>query len=921
MSAVGILTVDAELTVRTWDDWLAAASGIQAAAARGRRLTDVVPDLAARGLLARFEQVLATGEVQVLAPAFHHYLVPCPPASPSPHFTHMQQRVTLGALRDDTRIVGVLATIEDVTARLDAERARAAALRSADPAIREAAVREVAAAEAIEQPRVFEPALRDDNWRVRRAAVEGLSRHAHRDMLASLLTALRHEHHDFNVLSSALTLLATSDMDVTAPLIELLQGDDADLRMQAALALGEQQHPAAADALVVALDDPDQNVRFHAIEALGRLRAAEAVERLADLAESGDFFLAFPAIDALARINDARVAQRLVPMLANDDIREPVIDALGELAGAEAVAPLVEILNRTGAAPAVARALVRLYERYEARYGGGSYVTAEFQAALKPAGAQRVLDAVTDGSADTLRPLVTLLGWLRGPAVEQALTRLLGRPEIRTEVIEAIVRQDAGVVDRLVEQLSAGDDDTRLAAIGALGRIGDRRAVPALTPLLAEQPPIAIATAGALARIGDARAFEPLLALLAHEDAPVRQAVVGALNSLGHPDMSGRIKELLEAGDPRMRESAVRIAGYFGYRDCVDALLARCDDPVETVRRAAVEHLPYLDDDRALEVLLRAAREGAPKIRAAAAQALARIDGAPVHDALLAATRDGDGWVRYYAARALGERGDERAVPRLAELAAENGPMHVRIAALEAVGAIDGPAAPGILLPHTDGPVPELAAAALRGLGRLSGHDGAAAALRAALRSDDPERRLAAVTALTGHAETTSVEALQWTAGADHDSRVAEAAVAALGTLARRADAAGDAGAAALVALTAEQPRRDAAIAALASLPPARVDRVAAGLADPRPAVRQSIIAALGRLKHPAASAAIRAALADGDPAVREAAVTALDRLGARGVSRLFAEMARDDGSRAVRRAAAAALGRQGAGAVDRPGE
>ncbi len=130
-------------------------------------------------------------------------------------------------------------------------------------------------------------------------------------MLASLLTALRDEHRNFNVLSSALTLLATSDVDVTAPLVELLQGPDTDLRMQAALALGEQQHPAAVDALVAALHDPDANVRFHAIEALGRLRAADAVEPLADIAESGDFFLAFPALDALARISDSRVAPRL----------------------------------------------------------------------------------------------------------------------------------------------------------------------------------------------------------------------------------------------------------------------------------------------------------------------------------------------------------------------------------------------------------------------------------------------------------------------------------------------------------------------------------------------------------------------------------------------------------------------------------
>ena len=921
-AAIGILTVDGELTVRTWDAWLAEATGIPASAARGRPLAAVVPSVAERGVLARFEQVLATGEAQVLAPAFHHYLVPCPPVSPSPHFDRMQQRVTLGALREDSRIVGVMATIEDVTARLDGERALAEALRSPDAAVRDAAVRQVAAAEAIEEPRAFEPALRDDNWRVRRAAVDGLQRHAHRDMLASLLRALREEHHDFNVLSSALTLLATSDVDVTAPLIELLQGPDADLRMQAALALGEQQHPAAVDALVTALRDPDANVRFHAIEALGRLRAADAIEALADIAEAGDFFLAFPAIDALARISDGRAAQRLIPMLARDDIREPVIDALAELAGAEAVRPLVGVLNDAGAVPAIARALARLRERYEARYGGGSYVIAEFQAALQPAGAQRMIDAVAQAPADALRPLVTVLGWLRGRAVEQALTRLLGQPAVRADVIEAIVRQDAGVVDLLVEQLCGDDEETRLAAIVALGRLGDRRAVVPIAALLHGERAIVVAAAAALARIGDLQAFEPLLPLLAHTDATVRQAVIGALNSLGHPDMCARVQALLDSTDPLMRESAVRIAGYFGYRECADAVLARCEDPVEGVRRAAVEHLPFLDDGRALEVLLRASRAGTPKVRAAASHALARMDGAEAGRALLEATRDPDVWVRYYAARALGERRMADALPRLAELAREPGAMHVRIAALEAVAAIDGAGAAEILLPYADGDPAELAAAALRGLGRVSGHPAAAVALRAALRSTDSTRRVAAVDGLAGRPDAgqpdaDTVAALQWTAGADEDDRVAGAAVDALGALARRADAAGDAAVAALVTLTAEPRRRDTAIAALADLPEARIDRVAAGLSDPRPAVRGAIIAALGRLKHPDASAAIRAALSDAEPAVREAAITALDRLGARGMSRRFAEMARDDESRVVRRAAGAALSRRGAADPD----
>ena len=144
------------------------ATGIASHEASGRPLVDVVPSLAERGLLTRFEQVLQSGEVQVLAPAFHHYLIPCAPKTPSAHFDRMQQRVTLGALREAVRIVGVMVTIEDVTQRLDEERALAADLRSADPIARDSAARRLAQAESLESPQAMTDALRHDDWRVRR---------------------------------------------------------------------------------------------------------------------------------------------------------------------------------------------------------------------------------------------------------------------------------------------------------------------------------------------------------------------------------------------------------------------------------------------------------------------------------------------------------------------------------------------------------------------------------------------------------------------------------------------------------------------------------------------------------------------------------------------------------------------------------
>jgi HEAT repeat protein len=235
--------------------------------------------------------------------------------------------------------------------------------------------------------------------------------------------------------------------------------------------------------------------------------------------------------------------------------------------------------------------------------------------------------------------------------------------------------------------------------------------------------------------------------------------------------------------------------------------------------------------------------------------------------------------------------------------------MHVRIAALEAVGAIGGASAADILLPQAAGEQADAAAAALRALGGVR-DPRVAAALKAALRGGDASQRLAAVTGLRACASAEAVEALEWTAAADPEDSVGLAALEALGTIAARDDGPEEAAVAALIATLAEPARRGAAAAALARLPERRIPDVAAGLGHASPAVRRTLIDVLARLRHPTASAAIRGALDDAEADVREAAITALDQLGVRGLGPRLARMAREDGARRVRRTAASALGR-----------
>ena len=881
---LGVFTTDERLVVRTWDTWMAEATGVDASRALNRPVADVITGISATGL-AIMEDVLSQGTVEVMAAALHRCLFPCKPLQPS-SLDQMQQHVTIGPLRDDTGIVGIVVTVEDVTARVEQERRVAEGLS-----------RHVESLAGL---------LGSDDTRVRYMAVSTLTHHGNA-VVDTLVRTLREQHRDLSVLSSALDLLSVSDIDIVEPLIHFLGDEDANLRIQASLILGQRRDRRAIAPLVARLADDDVNVTFHVIEALGRLQAAEASEALTAIALQGDFFLAFPAIQALTQIGNTLAAPRLVPLLADELLRAPVIEALGELGDEDAAAPLVQLLN-TADAPTdvIADALSGLYARYESRYQAGDHIADLVRRHINPTGTQNILDAVPRAGADRLPGLARVLGWLDGDAVQRALTRLLGQGTVRSHVVEALVRNGAGVVPPLIEQLHAEDLETRQAAAVALGRIGDRRATAPLVTSLDDRE-LTLAAAGALARIGDAAAFEGLVTRLGDPDAAIRQAVIAALNSIGHPDMPRRVAALLADADPLVRESGLKIAGYFGYPECLGRVLSCCRDENDTVRRTAIEQLPFFEDPGVFAALAWALDHDAAPVRAAAAAALARVEHPSRIDALLRALRDTDPWVRFVALRSLGSIGAAEAVtPVLATV--ENDPApHVRLAAIEVIGRISPAEALEVLQPLAASSNPDMARAAVVALGNV-GRDEALTILEQYSRAPEVSTRLAAVDALACRREARVPQILQWMAAVDRAPEVVAAALDALARVGAREDEQGSAAARALIALTAEPSRRESAIGVLSGLPPRRIPDIAAGLRHASTDVRCASVEALGRMKRPDASRALESALDDGASLVRLRAVAELKHLGARTSQRKLMALARTDPDGEVRQAAMRAV-------------
>src|SRR6185436_2462162 len=169
-------TTDAELKIKVWDNALVRFTGVAAEAARGKPIQELFPEIETRGLTKKLQSVLTDGIVEVLAPAFHRYLIPCPPQIPSTRFERMLQRATIAPVLQDKQTVGIVVTIEDVTARVEREHELAELLNSPDPETRLRATEALAHSTEVENELGLVSAISDDDWRVRQVAVQGLAK-------------------------------------------------------------------------------------------------------------------------------------------------------------------------------------------------------------------------------------------------------------------------------------------------------------------------------------------------------------------------------------------------------------------------------------------------------------------------------------------------------------------------------------------------------------------------------------------------------------------------------------------------------------------------------------------------------------------------------------------------------------------------
>jgi HEAT repeat protein len=335
--------------------------------------------------------------------------------------------------------------------------------------------------------------------------------------------------------------------------------------------------------------------------------------------------------------------------------------------------------------------------------------------------------------------------------------------------------------EELAQGTLSGSAELRANCVYALGIGRDPRAVAVLLPLLGDTESLVRAwTATALGEIGEAAAIGPLAKLLGDADSGVVACAIRALVALGGDEVMAALEVALGDDRKEVRLSAISALEQIGTQAAVGAITAALEDedaeiaahafkalckagPGEqgtlaaakkalvdkdaAVRGDAVRCLFAIHSEAAGKALVGAIDDEAPEVAGLAIEALSRMKYEAAIDPLLDAVLAGDSSLAWVALRAVADIGGpadpkktvavlvkvepgmraylhvplvatgKKAVKPVAKLLGSKDPS-LRAEAARILGKIKDPSCKGPLVKAL-GDVPEVAAAAVTGLGSL----------------------------------------------------------------------------------------------------------------------------------------------------------------------------------------------------------
>ncbi|MGA1870191.1 MAG: DUF2330 domain-containing protein [bacterium] len=388
--------------------------------------------------------------------------------------------------------------------------------------------------------------------------------------IAHLIQESKDEDPELRMLA-ALELGERKNLRAVEPLNTLLKDEDKNVRSSAMIALGKiTKHSSMIEPLIAALKDNNKSIRLCAMSALGEIKDTQAVEPLLEMIQKGDRFGDTPtckaALKAIAQINDPRTLEPLIAILRNAILRKNayvqgyVLKVMKIISG-----------QNFGQDP-------DQWQDWWEHNRENLLRNRDRKAQLKLNWRDDTRPLPTYGRKFNVKILISGLehkDW----KVRREAARQLG------QIWDPIVLKPA--LEPLLTALGDEKGDIRWSSAGALGNTRDPRAVEPLISLLQDKDDNArSAAAKALGKIRDARAVKGLIAALEDEKLFVRNAAVEALGEIKDSQGIDAIVALLDGRD-WVRRKVATVVGKIKEPRAVKHLIPLLRDMDSVLRREA----------------------------------------------------------------------------------------------------------------------------------------------------------------------------------------------------------------------------------------------------------------------------------------------------------------------------------------------
>lgn len=362
------------------------------------------------------------------------------------------------------------------------------------------------------------------------------------------------------------SLARVGTADAVEPLAKILAGKDAMLREEAREALSWIHDPKAAAALESALTkSSDKREQRGLIAALATQKSATSVPLLAPFVLNTDPDLARDALDALARIGGASAVTTLAAAQASDKL-------------AAALKPEVEnaLLVANSGDAKTASGIYQSTTSVTNRLAAFIALMKDAPESAKPA----LIEAALKSEDTGLRHAALARGIeISLPSLQSSLGQSIGQmPKGDRLIVLANIHhlKPAEAAEKIaISCLAATDEDERIVAISALGKIATKGAFDALLQAAgAREPRINQAAANALSATTYPAAASSLLAILKGDSGPNKILAIKAVNSVQVPDVGAVLIEIIKSPDPAASKEAMKTLYFIASIEDLRALSA-----------------------------------------------------------------------------------------------------------------------------------------------------------------------------------------------------------------------------------------------------------------------------------------------------------------------------------------------------------